>query len=201
MFTCFFASFCLWIGCTIPVYYGLLDLTSNYPLIFHLLLTFIFSNVLFFILIYTFRSDAPMLHTQIHAYPHKYIAPFLSSAVSFNPTPWLFNRYLETYIPAFIKVPLPFDTTQEIINVKADNEHYSFDGQCSITWTPLTPTHLKYPRMSPILIIVPGLTGDINAKYCRRMMIAAHKNGWQAVIFNPRYTNVFIFCRSEFNIF
>eukprot|EP01084_Bolivina_argentea_P067892 123573_1 len=167
---------CLWILCYIPFYYGFQNLT--------LLFTLPLSTILFLILIYLYRYEQPQLYTQIHAYPHKYIAPFLSCALSFNPTPWLFNRYLETYIPVLIKVPLPFQTKQEIINVKGTNHH--FDGQCSITWAPLTSKHITYPEMSPIIIVVPGLTGDINAKYCRRLMIAVHTIGWQAVIFNPR---------------
>ena len=81
---------------------------------------------------------------------------------------------------------LPFTTTQELINVESKNKHLHLDGQCSITWSPLSPQHRQYPELSPILIIVPGLTGDINAKYCRRMMADAYENGWQAVIFNPR---------------
>ena len=152
----------------------------------HIFFTFILSILSFLIIIYLYRRDEPIIYTQLHTYPHKHIAPHLSSALSFHPTPYLFNRYLETIVPDFINVPLPFETTQEVINVKSTNKHLHLDGQCSITWTPLKPQHLQYPEFSPILIIVPGLTGDIEAKYCRRMMLAAYENGWQAVIFNPR---------------
>lgn len=177
----------LWILSSIPIYYGFQDLTLQYPFICHLLLTWILSTILFFIFIYIFRTDSPLLYTQFHSYPHRYLAPFIAStASSFCPTPWLFNRYLETYIPGFIKVNLPFKTIQETLNVKKQHDIH-LDGACSITWTPLLKKHMKYPEMSPILIIVPGLTGDISAKYCRRMMIAAVDNGWQAAIFNPRF--------------
>ena len=178
----------VWILSAIPIYYGFQDLTLEYPLIYHLFLTWSLSTILFFIFIYIFRTDQPLLYTQFHSYPHQVIAPFLSfKAKSYSPTPWLFNRYLETYIPGMIKVPLPFKTIQETLNVKTRNKGTHLDGACSITWTPLLKQHLKYPEMSPILIIVPGLTGDITAKYCRRMMIAAVENGMQACIFNPRY--------------
>jgi len=177
----------LWILSAIPIYYGFQDLTLEYPFICHLLLTWSLSTILFFIFIWIFRTDTPLLYTQFHSYPHRLIAPFLAStAQSFSPTPWLFNRYLETYIPGFIQVYLPFKTIQETINVKTRNPHIHLDGACSITWTPILKQHIKYPEMSPILVIVPGLTGDITAKYCRRMMITAVNNGWQAVIFNPR---------------
>ena len=185
-----FSGITLWASCLFPFYYLLQDLTLPYPFICHLLLTSTIATILFLIIIYMFRVDSPMVYTQFHSYPHECIIPFLSKAKSYHPTPWLFNRYLETYIPGFIQVPLPFKTTQEVINVKSPNDTH-YDGECSITWTPFLDEYSQNPEMSPILLIIPGLTGDINAKYCRRMMIASVQSGWQSCIFNPRYYSCF----------
>lgn len=176
-----FTSVCAvatWITSIVIMYY-LLNIGIVIPVLV--------ATILFYVFVYVIRADQPVIYTQLHSHPHKYLTPFLTSSLSFRPPILLWNRYFETFIPDFIKVPLPFETTHEIINVKAQNPNLHFDGQCSITWSPHTIQHQLFPELSPILIIVPGLTGDVNAKYCRRMMIDAHRNGWQSVIFNPRY--------------
>ncbi len=121
----------------------------------------------------------PIVYTRMDTYPHKYIIPYLRSIKSYSPTPYLWNRHLETIIPQLLKLKIPCKITEEIVPVKALKSHL-LDGECAIQWSPLPETSAKHtPHISPIILICPGLTGDISAAYIRRLISSIWSEGWQ----------------------
>ena len=68
----------------------------------------------------------------------------------------------------------------------------SDDGQILIEWIVCNSTKENYEleeiykRKNPLLVVVPGLTGDITALYMHSTIIEARKHNYDVVIVNYR---------------
>ncbi|KAJ4890217.1 esterase/lipase/thioesterase family protein [Raphanus sativus] len=88
-----------------------------------------------------------------------------------------FNRHVETIYAAFYRsVPL-VRLRRECLRTK-DN------GSVALDWVAGDDTSL--PPESPILILLPGLTGGSQDSYVRHMLLRARSKKWRCVVFNSR---------------
>eukprot|EP00252_Welwitschia_mirabilis_P001173 TRINITY_DN11092_c0_g1_i1.p1 TRINITY_DN11092_c0_g1~~TRINITY_DN11092_c0_g1_i1.p1 ORF type:complete len:464 (-),score=44.44 TRINITY_DN11092_c0_g1_i1:233-1624(-) len=98
------------------------------------------------------------------------------------PMPPLRNRHIETIFAAFFRT-LP--------NVRFRREclRMSDNGTVALDW-PVSGEDdiwsIQLPFDSPILILLPGLTGGSDDTYVRHMLLRARKHGWRPVVFNMR---------------
>ena len=149
------------------------------------LLSVFMGLILFWVLMYVFRRERPIIITRMDKNPHKYIMPYITKSKYFNPFFMLFNRDLETVFSDNLAYKLNFELKKEIIKVKKPNSfHYS--GHVSIEWTPFHQKYTKNPYISPIILICPGLTGDSRRPYVKKVLEMVNNIGWQGCVFNPR---------------
>jgi len=142
---------------------------------------------LWFVVVFVFRRETPIVNTRNDCYPHRYLLPYVHTLRRFTPSCVLFNRHLETFVPLLLhEKRLPFKLTKEQIPVKA-LEKYLLPGICVVQCTPVPETVNTVPELCPVVIICPGLTGGLRAPYVQRIVRHIWSQGWQAMIFNPRY--------------
>ncbi|KAF5207062.1 Embryogenesis-associated protein emb8 [Thalictrum thalictroides] len=106
--------------------------------------------------------------------------PVLKSLLNrpYNPYPLVcWNRHVETIFAAFFRSLPGVRFRRECLRT-ADN------GTVSLDW--VSGDDLELPADSPLLILLPGLTGGSNDTYVQHMLGRARKNKWRVVVFNSR---------------
>ncbi|XP_059662142.1 embryogenesis-associated protein EMB8 [Cornus florida] len=96
----------------------------------------------------------------------------------YNPFPLIgWNRHVETIFAAFFR-SLPDVRFRRVCLRTKD------DGAVSLDWVSGDDDQL--PPDSPVLILLPGLTGGSEDTYVRHMLVRARSKGWRVVVFNSR---------------
>ncbi|KAL7184828.1 hypothetical protein ACSBR2_026881 [Camellia fascicularis] len=87
------------------------------------------------------------------------------------------NRHVETIFAAFFRSLPSVRFRRECLRTK-DN------GSVALDW--VSGDDFRLPPDSPLLILLPGLTGGSGDAYVRHMLARARKNRWRVVVFNSR---------------
>ncbi|KAH7560881.1 hypothetical protein ACOSP7_016659 [Xanthoceras sorbifolium] len=87
------------------------------------------------------------------------------------------NRHVETIFAAFFRSLPDVRLKRECIRTKDD-------GSVALDW--VSGDHERLPPDSPLLILLPGLTGGSEDTYVRYMLLRARSKGWRVVVFNSR---------------
>ncbi|XP_057509954.1 embryogenesis-associated protein EMB8 isoform X2 [Actinidia eriantha] len=87
------------------------------------------------------------------------------------------NRHVETIFAAFFRSLPNVRLRRECLRTK-DN------GTVALDW--VSGDDRRLPSDSPLLILLPGLTGGSQDTYVRHMLLRATNNGWRVVVFNSR---------------
>ncbi|KAL7607989.1 embryogenesis-associated protein EMB8 [Lactuca sativa] len=87
------------------------------------------------------------------------------------------NCHLETIFAAFFrKIP--------DVKLKRECLRTQDDGTVTLDWVSGDTRNL--PETSPILLLLPGLSGGSQDAYVRHMLVRARNRGWRVVVFNSR---------------
>ncbi|OMO79833.1 putative AB-hydrolase YheT [Corchorus capsularis] len=98
--------------------------------------------------------------------------------VPYNHYPYIAsNCHVETIFAAFFRSIPQVRFRRECLRVKDG-------GTVALDW--VAGDHRRLPPDSPILILLPGLTGGSEDSYVRHMLIRARSKGWRVVVFNSR---------------
>ncbi|ESW03470.1 hypothetical protein PHAVU_011G016800 [Phaseolus vulgaris] len=87
------------------------------------------------------------------------------------------NRHLETIFAAFFRSVPDIRLRRECLRTHDG-------GAVALDW--VAGDDRRLPPDSPVLILLPGLTGGSEDAYVRHMLIRARSNGWRVVVFNSR---------------
>ncbi|KAL9680347.1 hypothetical protein QQ045_018225 [Rhodiola kirilowii] len=87
------------------------------------------------------------------------------------------NRHVETIFASFFR-------TRPDVRLKRECLRTKDGGAVSLDW--VVGDDRNVPEDSPILILLPGLTGGSQDSYVRHMLVRARSNGWRVVVFNSR---------------
>ncbi|XP_020590731.1 embryogenesis-associated protein EMB8 [Phalaenopsis equestris] len=100
------------------------------------------------------------------------------ASLSYRPFPIIgWNRHVETIFAALFRSLPRVQLRRECLRTKDD-------GAIALDW--LYGDEIGLPADSPVLVLLPGLTGGSQDTYVRHMLIRARKKGWRVVIFNSR---------------
>ncbi|KAI5329305.1 PREDICTED: embryogenesis-associated [Prunus dulcis] len=105
--------------------------------------------------------------------------PALSSLTRpYNPFPVIgSNRHVETIFASFYRSTPDVRLRRECLRT-------TDDGAVSLDW--VSSDDRLLPPDSPLLILLPGLTGGSDDSYVRHMLVRARSKGWRVVVFNSR---------------
>ncbi|KAF9602283.1 hypothetical protein IFM89_026400 [Coptis chinensis] len=107
-----------------------------------------------------------------------YLSVFKSLNLPYNPFPIIcWNRHLETIFASFYR-SLPG------VKLRRECLRTADDGSVSLDWVVGDDSAL--PAESPVLILLPGLTGGSGDTYVQHMLVRARSNKWRVVVFNSR---------------
>ncbi|XP_050229914.1 embryogenesis-associated protein EMB8 [Mercurialis annua] len=96
----------------------------------------------------------------------------------YNPFPLLgHNRHFETIFASFFR-------TTPYVRYKRECLRTKDDGSVALDWVAGDSRRLSLD--SPILILLPGLTGGSEDSYIRHLLVRARNKGWRVVVFNSR---------------
>ncbi|XVE64607.1 hypothetical protein DITRI_Ditri07aG0114300 [Diplodiscus trichospermus] len=96
----------------------------------------------------------------------------------YKPFPLIaWNRHVETIFAAFFRSVPQVRLRRECLQVKDG-------GSVALDW--VSGDHRRLTPDSPILILLPGLTGGSQDSYVRHMLTKAKSKGWRVVVFNSR---------------
>ncbi|KAL8053312.1 hypothetical protein ABFX02_05G062600 [Erythranthe guttata] len=87
------------------------------------------------------------------------------------------NRHVETIFASFFR-SLP------VVRFRRECLRTSDGGSVALDWVSGDDRHL--PSDSPVLILLPGLTGGSGDTYVRHMLLRARSKQWRVVVFNSR---------------
>ncbi|KAM7255813.1 hypothetical protein ACFE04_011554 [Oxalis oulophora] len=97
----------------------------------------------------------------------------------YNPFPLIaWNRHVETIFASFYRRTPDVKLRRQVLRTKDD-------GAVSLDWIS-GPDVLHLPPDSPLLILLPGLTGGSEDSYVRHMILKAKSKGFRVVVFNSR---------------
>ncbi|KAJ4956033.1 hypothetical protein NE237_012816 [Protea cynaroides] len=96
----------------------------------------------------------------------------------YDPFPLIgWNCHLETIFAAFFRSLPSVRLRRECLRTKDD-------GVVALDW--VSGDDRRLPAESPVLILLPGLTGGSGDTYVRHMLVRARSNRWRVVVFNSR---------------
>ncbi|QCD88899.1 Alpha/Beta hydrolase fold [Vigna unguiculata] len=109
---------------------------------------------------------------------HRFLPALPHLARPYRPFPLLAaNRHLETIFAAFFRSVPDVRLRRECLRTQDG-------GAVALDWA--AGDDRRLPPDSPVLILLPGLTGGSEDSYVRHMLIRARSNGWRVVVFNSR---------------
>ncbi|PNT45640.1 hypothetical protein POPTR_003G146500v4 [Populus trichocarpa] len=107
-----------------------------------------------------------------------FLPAFNSLHRPYTPFPLLGNNcHVETIFASFFRATPDARLKRECLRTKDD-------GAVALDW--VSGDHQILPPNSPVLILLPGLTGGSGDSYVRHMLIKARNKGWRVVVFNSR---------------
>lgn len=96
----------------------------------------------------------------------------------YHPYPIIgWNRHVETVYAAFFRSLPEVKLQRECLRTRCG-------GSVSLDW--VSGDNRRLPSDSPVLILLPGLTGGSGDTYVRHMLVRARSKGWRVVVFNSR---------------
>lgn len=108
----------------------------------------------------------------------RFLPAFNTLHLPYKPFPIIgWNRHLETIFAAFFRTVPEVKYRRECLRTQ-DN------GTIALDW--VYGDHRSLPSDSPILILLPGLTGGSQDSYVKHMLAKAKSKGWRVVVFNSR---------------
>ncbi|XP_027355507.1 embryogenesis-associated protein EMB8 [Abrus precatorius] len=87
------------------------------------------------------------------------------------------NRHIETIFAAFLRSVPDVRLRRHCLRTQDG-------GAVALDW--VSGDDRRLPPDSPLLILLPGLTGGSEDAYVRHMLVRARSNGWRVVVFNSR---------------
>ncbi|XP_020084479.1 embryogenesis-associated protein EMB8 [Ananas comosus] len=106
------------------------------------------------------------------------LSSFASLKKPYKPFPLIaWNRHVETIFAAFFRSAPDVALRRECLRT-------SDDGAVALDW--VSGDDRRLPFDSPVLILLPGLTGGSDDTYVRHMLVRARNKGWRVVVFNSR---------------
>ncbi|KAK4262949.1 hypothetical protein QN277_028436 [Acacia crassicarpa] len=87
------------------------------------------------------------------------------------------NRHVETIFASFFR-------SHPKVRYRRQCIHTKDGGVVALDW--VSGDDRLFPPNSPILILLPGLTGGSEASYARHLLVRARSKGWRVVVFNNR---------------
>ncbi|WOL07013.1 embryogenesis-associated protein EMB8 [Canna indica] len=87
------------------------------------------------------------------------------------------NRHVETIFASFFRSLPAVPLRRECLRTRDD-------GAIALDW--VVGDERLLPFDSPVLILMPGLTGGSDDTYVRHMLVRARNKGWRVVVFNSR---------------
>lgn len=106
------------------------------------------------------------------------LSRFASLKLPYRPFPFIgWNSHVETIFAAFFRSLPRVQLRRECLRTR-DN------GAVALDW--ISGDDHLLPPDSPILILLPGLTGGSQDTYVRHMLVRARKKAWRVVVFNGR---------------
>lgn len=107
-----------------------------------------------------------------------FLPAFKTLHLPYTPYPFFaWNTHVETIFAAFFRSLPHVRFRRECLRTKDD-------GCVALDWVVGDRTSL--PSNSPVLILLPGLTGGSEDSYVRHMLVKARSKGWRVVVFNSR---------------
>jgi len=97
--------------------------------------------------------------------------------------PFMGNRHVETIFASFFRSLPVIKFRRECLRMEDGGTvalDWPFAGADAELWNGELPVN------SPVLILLPGLTGGSDDSYVRHMLLRARKHGWHSVVFNSR---------------
>ncbi|KAJ1411944.1 Alpha/Beta hydrolase fold [Sesbania bispinosa] len=96
----------------------------------------------------------------------------------YHPFPFLaWNRHVETIFASFFRSLPDVRLRRECLRTQDG-------GAVALDW--VSGDDRRLPPDSPLLILLPGLTGGSGDSYVRHMLVRARSKGWRVVVFNSR---------------
>ncbi|XP_057994279.1 embryogenesis-associated protein EMB8 isoform X2 [Hevea brasiliensis] len=87
------------------------------------------------------------------------------------------NCHVETIFASFLRITPNVRYKRECIRTKDS-------GSIAIDW--VAGDSRRLPPDSPVLILLPGLTGGSGDSYVRHLLVKARTKGWRVIVFNSR---------------
>ncbi|KAJ4846341.1 embryogenesis-associated protein emb8 [Turnera subulata] len=107
-----------------------------------------------------------------------FLPAFSSLHRPYSPFPLLAqNCHVETIFASFFRCSPPVTYKRECLRTPDD-------GAVALDW--VAGDQFRLPPSSPVLILLPGLTGGSEDSYVRHMLVKARSKGWRVVVFNSR---------------
>ncbi|KAK7258178.1 hypothetical protein RIF29_32684 [Crotalaria pallida] len=109
---------------------------------------------------------------------HRFLPSLSLLSRPYKPFPLIaWNRHLETIFASFFR-SLPHLKLRRECLITPDG------GAVALDWVSADDRTLSPD--SPLLVLLPGLTGGSGDSYVRHMLVKARNNGWRVVVFNSR---------------
>ncbi|KAJ8768429.1 hypothetical protein K2173_021582 [Erythroxylum novogranatense] len=107
-----------------------------------------------------------------------FLPAFTSLHLPYSPFPVIaHNPHVETIFASFFRSTPHVRYKRECLRTKDD-------GSVALDWA--SGDHGSLPADSPLVILLPGLTGGSEDSYVRHMLVRARSKGWRVVVFNSR---------------
>ncbi|PKU68209.1 embryogenesis-associated protein EMB8 [Dendrobium catenatum] len=123
-------------------------------------------------------KEAPIPQLEVIGSKSALLSQFASLKMSYRPFPVIgWNRHVETIFAAFFRSLPRVQFRRECLRTRDD-------GAVALDW--VSGDERRLSPDTPVLVLLPGLTGGSQDTYVRHMLVRARKKGWRVVVFNSR---------------